>query len=254
MSILRFEMPSFAPAKMTKIRKPLLKNKYHSGLTLIELLVVISIIVLLIALMVPSLGKVKTLSKRLRCASNLKQIYLGFELYTYSNDHAYPCAPDPQPSGVWLWMGRGFRDYVKIYIDDTIDANNPSVLRCPSDLTDPQKYQSTSYAYSMSFYYASEQIKTITSVAQQYGPTDLKPHIQTTTSVTHPAEKILLGEWASHHEPIEKECGWWGWDGARNFLFADGHTDFIDANDINKANDNNPNPNVTKNGINGRDI
>ncbi len=90
---------------MTKIR-----NSKHFGsrrggkaaFTLIELLVVIAIIALLLAIIMPSLRKVRAIAKRVVCAHNLKQISLAVDLYLHSNDHFYPCAQDPLPAGYWL--------------------------------------------------------------------------------------------------------------------------------------------------------
>lgn len=58
--------------------------------TLIELLVVISIIALLIALLLPALGKARDSAKATQCMSNIKN--LGMGLYTYATDHSglYP--------------------------------------------------------------------------------------------------------------------------------------------------------------------
>ncbi len=56
------------------------------GFTLIELLVVVAIIALLIAILLPSLGRARDTAKTVRCASNLKQLYTGITLYEAQND------------------------------------------------------------------------------------------------------------------------------------------------------------------------
>ena len=56
-----------------------------NGFTLIELLVVISIIAMLLAILMPSLGMVKKKAQAVVCKSNLKQWGLVFLLYTQDN-------------------------------------------------------------------------------------------------------------------------------------------------------------------------
>ncbi|MHC4123188.1 MAG: hypothetical protein ACYSSI_06410 [Planctomycetota bacterium] len=59
---------------------------------------------------------------------------------------------------------------------------------------------------------------------------------------------------ASNHKPLASgDLGWWGWTGSRNYLFADSHVDYLRAEKIRKANDGNPNPNLTIKGIKGID-
>ena len=225
-----------------------------SGFTLIELLVVIAIVAVLLSILLPSLSRARASAKRVRCAYNLKQICTAVELYTQDHSQTYPCAKDPVHVNpmYWLWMGRGWRRFVQPYIGTTIDNNNPSVLWCPEDRTDKAKYESTSYSYSMCFYHSPDQIDAMASAADTYQ--NPRPSIaQKTIQVARPANKVLIGEWLASHVRIDGDNGWWGWKGSRNFLFADGHVRFLDANDIRPARDGNPNPCLTINGIKGID-
>jgi prepilin-type N-terminal cleavage/methylation domain-containing protein/prepilin-type processing-associated H-X9-DG protein len=233
------------------------------GFTLVELLVVIAIIALLLSILAPSLGRARIMALRLKCAHNLKQINLAVLMYLDANKDTYPCAQDPvsgDPSNpYWLWMGRGWRGFVEPYLGGYIDVNNPSVLFCPQDPVSKDKYEATSYAYSMAFYHSPAQIDSITSISDTYDipgmPSVAKaPVKQRSSDVTRPSGKIMVGEWLSSHLEIGgKDPGWWGWQGARNYLFADGQVVFLEAAQIRAANDGNPNPNLTQHGIKGVD-
>ena len=63
---------------------------FRRGFTLIELLVVIAIIAILAALLLPALSKAKQRAQGIQCISNLKQLTLGWQLYTDENHNHYP--------------------------------------------------------------------------------------------------------------------------------------------------------------------
>lgn len=223
--------------------------------TLIELLVVMAVIALLAGMLLPVLSRARGEAHKTSCANNLKQIGIAFTTYGQSYDGFYPCAEDPvSPSPFyWLWMGRGWRAFLAPFFGQEIDPDNPSVLFCKSDKDADKKYESTSYAYSMCFYHSPEQIDAMTDTSKTYS--DPQPSIgQRASSVGSPHLKVLAGEWTSNHVPVADDKGWWTWDGSRNFLFADGHTKYIAARRIHDANDDMPNPCLTRRGIRGADV
>ncbi len=57
-----------------KVRRPIQAAGDQRAFTLIELLVVVSLIVLLVALLLPALGRAREIGRRTVCASNLQQI------------------------------------------------------------------------------------------------------------------------------------------------------------------------------------
>ena len=66
--------------------KVLNHSKKHKGFTLVELLVVIAVIALLMAILLPALSKARAQAKRIICLGNLKQMVLGWMVYSENND------------------------------------------------------------------------------------------------------------------------------------------------------------------------
>ncbi len=72
--------------------------KQTKAFTLIELLVVISIIALLIAILMPALGKAREQGKMVYCKTNLKNITLAMTMYADDNDGKVHSSPN---QGMW---------------------------------------------------------------------------------------------------------------------------------------------------------
>ena len=65
-----------------------MKNK--QTFTLLELLVVIAIIGVLVSMLTPGLSRARELARSVKCAGNLKQIALGFNIYSLDFDDYFP--------------------------------------------------------------------------------------------------------------------------------------------------------------------
>ncbi|MGE4285648.1 MAG: type II secretion system protein, partial [Phycisphaerae bacterium] len=90
--------------------------------TLIELLVVISIIAMLMAILMPALGRARKQAKETVCKTRLKQWGVIFEIYSQQNNDSFPGANDFGVSwsrGAWIFALR-----------DEWETNT-DLLRCP---------------------------------------------------------------------------------------------------------------------------
>jgi prepilin-type N-terminal cleavage/methylation domain-containing protein/prepilin-type processing-associated H-X9-DG protein len=223
--------------------------------SLLELLMVIAIIGVLMTILLPSLKNARNVTLRTMCQDNLRHMNVALAMYRDSFDDLFPAAKDPVSGDpmYWLWMGRGLRQAVGPFLESGINKDNPSSLFCKGDPADKNKYESTSYAYSLAFYHSPAQIDAMKSPADTYS--NAKPPLpQRVRDVDHPSLKIVIGEWTSNHPTADGDNGWWNWNGARNYLFVDGRVKYLTAHELLPAHDGFPDPNLTVGGIGGKDI
>lgn len=65
-------------------------KRTEKAFTLVELLVAIGIVAVVIAILLPVIGRARESSRRSFCQNNLRQIYLGIQQYVHDNDDRYP--------------------------------------------------------------------------------------------------------------------------------------------------------------------
>lgn len=95
----------------TLLASDFLRRKFSSqaGFTLIELLVVIAIIAFLMAILLPTLGRVIRQAKAVGCQSNLKQWGTLWATATAENDGYLPgCRPGDRLPEDYPWWGLGW--------------------------------------------------------------------------------------------------------------------------------------------------
>lgn len=103
----------------------------RSAFTLIEMLLVVSLIALLIAMLLPSIGRTKENSRRTVCANNLRQLHLGYTTYGTDNLGRLPITgSNGGTGGEGYWVETRLADQLKDhYLGGSID-----VYYCPSAL------------------------------------------------------------------------------------------------------------------------
>lgn len=98
------------------------------GFTLIELLVVISIIALLIAILLPALGRARAAAYTTQCLSNMRQMAIATTAYAVDNRQQLPTiglshgSVSHDPQGSWFFQ---LNDY----------ADTGLLAACPDDLS-----------------------------------------------------------------------------------------------------------------------
>ncbi|HRY48261.1 MAG TPA: type II secretion system protein [Candidatus Paceibacterota bacterium] len=120
-------------------------DRAERAFTLIELLVVIAIIAILASLLLPALSGAKSRAQRLKCTAQLKQIGLGFAMFTADHNDQYP--PTAYSTGDYQYQ-LSWDDYIHRYIGGGAPESDlvlgisgavadpgliPKILKCPAD-------------------------------------------------------------------------------------------------------------------------
>jgi prepilin-type processing-associated H-X9-DG protein/prepilin-type N-terminal cleavage/methylation domain-containing protein len=112
--------------------------------TLIELLIVIAIIAILASMLLPALRNARASAKRIQCASNLKSMGAGFQIYTDDNNGFLVDINSVTGSNHYWYQKIGEIIYPNIDgIADT--ASGSYIFRCPDKKTENGYLEYISY-------------------------------------------------------------------------------------------------------------
>ena len=227
---------------MHKTTKKTFGNKNKSGFTLIELLVVITIIALLLAILLPSLTKVRELGRRVICKTNLRQIAIAW--HAYLND--YEGKFYQFPGAELIYGGYEGTDYVDVprplnpYLDlpeISESEDEAKVFKCPADKgglmgeTLPiYSVKGTSYLANI-YLIGQDQIAPIApglDVLQD----EINARLRNLriSQVDGHSRLLLVGDygWLNQSRPLLPLIGdWHGREFFHNMAFLDNHVEFL---------------------------
>lgn len=135
-------------------------SKKVSAFTLVELLVVISIIAVLLAVLMPALGKARESGRRVVCMANLRQWGLGFSMYEQEYKRL-PRAYTSSTSGAW-WHTNTMGKYLPNFSSKQgfgHEIITGGIAVCPSHLEAKASTVGRSYSFNFWLKYPEEDLK-----------------------------------------------------------------------------------------------
>ncbi|MEZ6193763.1 MAG: type II secretion system protein [Phycisphaerales bacterium] len=139
------------------MRRNVNENQSRFGFTLIELLVVISIIALLVGILLPALGAARKSAQTVKCASNMRQLGIGFAGYSTDNSGMFPAnQPGTGNKDTWWYQSDVIGGYLPGGVETATGSIGGLTLPCPSDIDNAAR------SYTMNYWASSYVDKSIT--------------------------------------------------------------------------------------------
>ena len=207
-----------------------------------ELLVVIGILLILISLLLPTLGKARQAARQTGCMSNLREQGLAFLAYAQQNNRHYPSAVTPpgspapgahwpmgvmctnpypqpgQPAGQCALYAAGLVKDWRVFFCPS-SANTPFVGPEDGGLWDPPQWQFTcvGYPYWPGYRSAADVHNVLPTLVgdSRVGSTGRGGRILASDLVTSAQGGSIEAYWNNHLRPDKRKAG-------GNFLYNDG--------------------------------
>jgi prepilin-type N-terminal cleavage/methylation domain-containing protein/prepilin-type processing-associated H-X9-DG protein len=231
-------------------------SSQRGAFTLVELLVVIGIIALLVSILLPALNRAREQGNAVKCASNIRQLYMYVMMYVQDNKNFLPAMPSEGMTigsttfpMAWWCSSPGMMDLsdgsMIQYMPNTLSARL-QLFNCPDDTADGDtrlmnnagQIGPRNFTYSFNAYFNWN--------GSGYDTTFATPHPTVNLGkVFHPASKIFVVE---EKWPNDSNCELLGTgtnpapdvndvpsdrhSGYGNHCFGDGHVDRVTPMDF----------------------
>ncbi len=238
---------------MIPLRATTSSGSDHRGFTLIELLVVLAIISLLVAILLPSLGRVRSHARLLRCGSNLRSLATAWTAYVNDHQGCFYQRPNANINyGGWRglkdekgWWPRPLNPWVGLPDPNAVTERAATVFHCPADrggIPDSYFFEKVYRANGTSYQTNNFLIGPDSCGAYSDRTKELDlaiaarlPHLNIVRAASH-SRLVLIGDygWVNQWDPApflypqwKTQAEWHGRADHHSVAFLDGHTAFI---------------------------
>lgn len=225
-------------------------RRHPRAFTLIELLVVIAVFVGLLALLMPALGKARSLARRAHCQGNLRQLALAWNLYLSDNGgNFYQGLNANLNYGGWKgivgWWPRPLNSYVGLSDSNQGLESAAQVFRCRSDrggvpglFIRLQAYRYLGTSYQTNIFLIGQDSCGRFSDATQELDVEIGKRLQdlNVSKAANPSRLLLIGDqgWVNQWKPTphlseeaKERAEWHDKPEHFNLAYLDGHCDFL---------------------------